>query len=195
MKLKIAAFASHGGSNLQAIINGIKNKQLDAKIQVVISNNSKSYALERARKEEILTYHISSYKYKDVEEKILSVLEENEINLIILVGYMKKLPSMVIEKYYNHILNIHPALLPLYGGKGMYGINVHQAVIDAKDKYSGVTIHQVNNNYDDGKILNQVKVNVLESDTPETLAKRVLKEEHKIFLETLIKVSENEIIL
>jgi len=195
MKLKIAAFASHGGSNLQAIIDGIKKGKLNATIEVVISNNSKSYALERAKKNAIKTYHISKYKYDNVEQKILEVLKENDINLIVLVGYMKKLPEKVVEKYYNHILNIHPALLPKYGGKGMYGLNVHRAVILAKDNYSGATIHQVNSKYDDGKIINQSKVRVFNNDTPDTLARRVLEKEHEIFLETLIMIENENITL
>jgi len=195
MKLKIAVFASHGGSNLQAIIDGIKEKKLEATIKVVISNNSDSFALERAKKENIPCYHVSSYKYKYVDKEILRLLHKYNVNIIVLAGYMKKLPLTIIKEYKNHILNIHPALLPKFGGKGMYGLNVHKAVIKAKEEYSGATIHLVDENYDQGRILNQRKVKIDKKDNPETLAKKVLAIEHQIYLDTLIMIANEEIVL
>ncbi|MBN2853439.1 MAG: phosphoribosylglycinamide formyltransferase [Clostridia bacterium] len=195
MKLNIAAFASHGGSNLQAIIDGIKKGQLDGQIKVVISNNSDSFALIRAARENIPHFHISAYTHEKVDEKILELMHMYDINIIVLAGYMKKLPDKVIDEYRNHILNIHPALLPGFGGKGMYGLNVHRAVIEAKEEYTGVTVHLVNENYDEGDILHQIKVKVMKDDTPESLAARVLTEEHKIYLETLKMISTGKIML
>jgi len=195
MKLKIAVFASHGGSNLQAIIDGIKENKLAGTIEVVISNNSNSFALERAKKENIPCYHVSTYKFDDVEKEILRLLHKYDVNIIVLAGYMKKLPLTIIKQYKNHILNIHPALLPKFGGKGMYGLNVHKAVIEKKEKYSGATIHLVDEYYDQGKILNQKVIKVDEKDSPETLAKKVLLIEHKIYLETLIMIANGKIML
>jgi len=195
MKLKIAVFASHGGSNLQAIIDGIKENKLIGTIEVVISNNSNSFALQRAKKENIPCYHVSKYKYDDVEKEMLKLLNQYDVNIIVLAGYMKKLPLKIIKQYRNHILNIHPALLPKFGGKGMYGLNVHKAVIKAKEKYSGATIHLVDEYYDQGKILNQQTIKVDKKDSPETLAKKVLLIEHKIYLETLIMIANEKIVL
>jgi len=182
-KLSIAVFASGGGTNLQSLIDASKKGMFDGKIAAVISNNSGAFALERARKENIATYHISSKKFPDRNlfvSEILNTLQNREINLIVLAGYMKLLPLEVVRKYRNRILNIHPALLPKYGGKGMYGMNVHKAVIESGDKISGATVHFVDEIFDHGVVLIQRTVPVLPDDDPETLAARVLKVEHKI---------------
>lgn len=197
-KLNLAFFASHGGSNMQAIIDACKEGRLDAIPRVVISNNSNAFALERAKKEGIPYYHISSVTHPNPEEftkAILDILEKHQVDTIVLAGYMKLLPAEVIKKYHNRILNIHPALLPKFGGKGMYGINVHKAVLEAGEKITGVTVHLVNEEYDKGRILAQVEVPVLENDTPETLAERVLQYEHKLYPETLQKIASGEIVL
>lgn len=197
-KLKLAAFASHSGSNLQAIIDNIKNGDLNAEIVAVISNNSNAYALERARLANIDTYHISRKTHpdeKDYVNAILNILESNKVDLIILAGYMKPIPSEIIKKYHNRILNIHPALLPKFGGSGMYGMNVHRAVIASKEKISGATVHIVDEKYDNGKILYQESVDVDENDTPETLANKVLQVEHKIYSKVIKLISEGKITL
>ena len=177
---------------MQAVIDACKNKKIDAKVVLVISNNSKAYALERAENEKIDNYHISEYKYKEeFTGKLMELLSKYKIDLILLAGYMKKLPKEIVEKY--KVLNIHPALLPEYGGQGMYGERVHKAVLEAKEKESGCTVHLVDEYYDNGRILNQMIVPVLEGDTIETLAKRVLEKEHIIYVDTIKKILTKEI--
>ncbi|HRR36972.1 MAG TPA: phosphoribosylglycinamide formyltransferase [Clostridia bacterium] len=190
--MNICVFASGGGSNMQAVIDACKNRKINAKVVLVISNNSDAYALERAKKEKIDNYHVSEYKYKEgFIDKLLELLAKYEIDLVLLAGYMKKLPKEIVERY--KVLNIHPALLPKYGGRGMYGERVHKAVLEAKEKESGCTVHVVDEHYDNGKILNQIKVPVLEDDTVETLAKRVLEQEHIIYIDTVKKILTKEI--
>lgn len=118
-------------------------------------------------------------------KEILSVLDKYSIDMIFLAGYMRMLHISVLEKYNNRIFNIHPALLPKYGGKGMYGMNVHAAVISAKEKETGITIHRVNAEYDSGEIVAQTKVSIYENDTPEVLAARVLEREHEFLVEVI----------
>ena len=194
--MNIAVFASHGGSDLQAIIDGCKNDKINAKVVVVISNNGDSMALQRANNENIPNYHMSAKKYGDEEilaEKILEVLDKYSVDMIFLAGYMRMLHASVLEKYNNRIFNIHPALLPKYGGKGMYGMNVHTAVIEAKETETGVTIHRVNAEYDSGEIVAQTKVEVCEDDTPEILAARVLEREHEFLVEVISDIADGVI--
>lgn len=196
--MNIAVFASHGGSDLQAIIDGCKSNQIDANVSVVISNNASSMALQRAVNEGIPNYHLSAKKFGSEEvlaEKILEVLEKYEIDMIFLAGYMRMLHISVLEKYDNRIFNIHPALLPKFGGKGMYGMNVHTAVIEAKEKETGVTIHRVSAEYDSGEIVAQTTVTVMENDTPEILAARVLEREHEFLVEVISNIAEGKIAL
>lgn len=184
--LSIAVFASGGGTNLQALIDQVKSGQLQGRIGAVISNNSGAYALERARLENIPTYHVSGKVYPEKNQFLsgmFDILDRNEVNLIILAGYMKLLPREIIRKYRSRTINIHPALLPRYGGRGMFGINVHKAVIESGDRISGATVHLVDEIYDHGAILIQRTVPVLKNDTPGTLAARVLQVEHKILPE------------
>lgn len=192
--MKIAVFASHEGTDLQAIIDGCKNGLIDAEVTLVISNNEDSGALRRAKKEQIENYYISNKNYPDEEElvdKTLEVLNKSKIDIIFLAGYLKKMPEKIIKEYKNKIFNIHPALLPKYGGKGMYGINVHKAVLEAKEKETGITIHKVDENYDNGQIIKQTTVPVKPEDTPEELAARVLEKEHIFIVETLSEIVEN----
>ena len=196
--MNIAVFASHGGSDLQAIIDGCKNHAIDAKVAVIISNNSDSMALQRAIKENIPNYHLSSRQYDSEEllaKKILQVLDEYSVDMIFLAGYMRMLHTSILEKYNNRVFNIHPALLPKYGGKGMYGMNVHNAVVSAKEKETGVTIHRVNAEYDSGEIVAQTVVKVNEDDTPETLAARVLEREHEFLVEVISDIIAGKIAL
>jgi phosphoribosylglycinamide formyltransferase-1 len=182
-ELSIAVFASGGGTNLQSLIDASKKGDLGGRITAVISNNSGAYALERASNAGIATYHISGKKLPEREQfvsEILRTLENHEVNLIVLAGYMKLLPVEVVRKYRNRILNIHPALLPKYGGKGMYGMNVHKAVIESGDRISGATVHFVDEIFDHGVILIQRTAPVSAEDDPESLAAKVLKVEHKI---------------
>ena len=187
-KLSIAVFASGGGTNLQSLINASRQGSIHGKLAAVISNNSGAYALERARKSGIAGYHISGKKYPDKEifaNTMLETLHRHEINLIVLAGYMKLLPVEVVRKFKDRIINIHPALLPKFGGKGMYGMNVHKAVIESGDEISGATVHFVDEIFDHGTNLIQRTVPVFSDDNPETLAARVLEVEHKILPEAV----------
>ncbi len=181
---------------MQAIIDAIKNGKLKANPVVVISNNSDSKALQRAQNEGIPYYHLSHKthpKSEELDQTILEVLTIHHTDLVVLAGYMKKIGKLVLEAYQGKILNIHPALLPKFGGQGMYGSRVHEAVLKAGEKESGVTVHLVDEHYDHGPTLAQKRVPVLENDTAESLAERVLKEEHKIYAETIGKIISGEI--
>jgi len=183
LMLSIAVFASGNGSNLQALIDASRCGRLKARIPVVISNNSDSFALTRAQKAGITTYHISQKKYPDYINyisQLLTVLKKHDIILIVLAGYMKLLPREIVDTYYGRVINIHPALLPKYGGPGMYGRNIHQSVLAAGEKYSGATVHIVDSQFDHGPILIQRRLLVNPNDTPDTLAARVLEIEHEI---------------
>ena len=194
--MNIAVFASHGGSDLQAIIDGCKSNRIGANVAVVISNNGDSMALQRANNENIPSYHLSARKSGSEEllaEEILEVLAKYQIDMIFLAGYMRMLHISVLEKYNNRIFNIHPALLPKFGGKGMYGMNVHTAVLEANEKETGVTIHRVNAEYDSGEIVAQTTVPVLENDTPEQLGARVLEKEHEFLVEVIADIVSGKI--
>ena len=194
--MNIAVFASHGGSDLQAIIDACESGDLNAEVRVVISNNSGSLALKRAEVSRIPAFHFSNKVIKNAElldKVILDVLIENEIDIIFLAGYLKKLGSIILKSFDNRVFNIHPSLLPNYGGQGMYGLNVHKAVLDANEIETGITIHRVNDEYDDGEIIAQRKVPVLKDDTPEILAKRVLEQEHKFIVEILSEIIQGNI--
>lgn len=185
---RIAVFASHNGSDLQAVIDGCKSGQIEAEVCLVISNNSTSFALERARREGIPTRHISSRRYPDDEDlaqAMLDALDEAGADMVMLCGYMKKVPEAVISRYEGRIFNIHPALLPKHGGPDMYGIHVHEAVIRDGDKETGVTIHRVSTVIDGGEIVAQTRVPVMDGDMPEVLAARVLEREHTFLVEVL----------
>jgi phosphoribosylglycinamide formyltransferase 1 len=179
--LKCAVFASGGGTNFQSLIDHKKSGELHADFALVVGNNSGAKAFERARANNIPVLHIAPSHFASEQEytaQLSTALESQGIELIILAGYMKLLPVEIVRKYRNRIVNIHPALLPAFGGKGMYGHFVHEAVIAAGVKITGVTVHFVDEEYDHGAIIYQATVPVLDSDTPETLAQSVLKVEH-----------------
>ena len=188
--IKIAVLVSGSGTNLQSLIDNCKSGFIPGKICLVISSKGASYALERARKEQIETLVIERKNFTDDEEYSAAILKEvrlRDIDLICLAGFLKKLGVNIVSAYRNKIINIHPALLPKFGGSGMYGLNVHKAVLDSNEKYTGCTVHFVDEEYDHGQIIKQEKIAVLENDTPETLAKRVLKLEHKLYPEAVRK--------
>lgn len=185
--IKLAILVSGGGSNMQSIIDATKDKGIlsgIAKVVLIISNNSKAFALERAAKEGIKSICIERQNFVDeifYNKAILKELEDSSIDIICLAGYMRIVGKNIIDQYKDRILNIHPALLPSYGGKGMYGHHVHEAVVKAKEKKSGATVHLADENYDTGKMILQQEVPVFDTDTAEILAKRVLETEHKIY--------------
>jgi len=193
-RLKLGVLASGGGSNLQSIIDKSVSGELDAEVVIVISNNSKAGALERAKKHGIEAMHISAVtegSEENVDSRIVKEMLSRDIDIVILAGYMKKIGHEMLSEFKDRIINIHPALLPKFGGEGMYGMNVHRAVIASGEKESGPTVHLVNEQYDKGKIIAQEKVAVYTDDTPEILQKRVLEIEHKIYPEAIQRISEN----
>jgi phosphoribosylglycinamide formyltransferase-1 len=194
-RFRICVFASGRGSNLQAIIDGVEEGRLNCEIVFVLSNNSSSGALEIARRKNIPAYHLSEkvFHKNSFEESLNDLLEKYEPDLIVLAGYMKLVPVSVIKKFQNRIINIHPALLPKFGGKGMYGMNVHNAVFQAGEKISGVTVHIVNENYDEGKIIYQEQIDISDCKSPVEIAEKVLKLEHKIYPEVIQKIIERKI--
>ncbi len=195
--LHLGFLASHGGSNMQAIVDACKQGRLDAIPSVVISNNSEALALERARTAGIPCYHISGTSHPGATEDqtILRTLRAHGVDTVILAGYMKKLGPLTLQAFRGRILNIHPALLPKFGGQGMYGKRVHEAVLRAGETVTGVTVHVVDEQYDHGPILAQREVPVLAEDTVDSLAERVLRHEHVLYVETLRKISEGTIVL
>lgn len=171
----LVVFASGNGSTLQAIIDSISSGDLQAQINLVVSNNENAYALERAKQAGIETYIIKSKDFEEIDIELSEKLSHYDINLIVLAGYLRKIGNRLIENY--TIINTHPSLLPKFGGIGMYGMKVHTAVINEKEEFSGVTLHYVNENYDDGDIIKQTTVPVTPDDTPETLSHKVQKVE------------------
>jgi len=182
--MNIAVFASGRGSNFQAILNAIDDGRLPAVVTLLVSNNSNAGAMELARSRNIPAIHLNQKQYSSAqlyEEQLLQSLTRYKVELIALAGYMKRIPTVVIDRFRNRILNVHPALLPAFGGAGMYGIHVHEAVLASGAKVTGVTVHVVDEEYDKGPIVMQKCVDVLDDDTPESLAARVLPLEHELY--------------
>lgn len=186
MPLKIAIFASGSGSNAENIVNYFK-KNTAFDFPLIISNKSDAFIHERAKKLQITSCTFTKNDFL-TGEKILAKLKEQKIDCIVLAGFLLRVPEMLIEAFPNKIINIHPALLPKFGGKGMYGSRVHEAVKDAGEKESGITIHYVNNNYDEGNIIFQAKCNVLPSDTSEMIADKVHALEYEHFPKIIEKI-------
>ena len=183
---------------MQAIIDACNAGRLCAEPRVVISNNSRSGAVDRAHKEGIPICHLSGHTHPDavvLDRAILETLKSHNVEVVCLAGYMKKLGAETLAAYRGRIINIHPALLPKFGGKGFYGGAVHESVLAAGETESGATVHLVDEEYDHGPVLAQKKVPVLPDDTPETLAVRVLEQEHALYAETLQKIALGEIVL
>lgn len=185
--LNIAVFASGSGSNAENIINYFKNNDTIL-VKLIVSNNPDAYVHHRAEKAGIqsVTFPKSDFINPD---RILNFLKELQIDFIVLAGFLLKIPQGLINAYPDRIINIHPALLPEYGGKGMYGDNVHKAVIAAGEKESGITIHYVNENYDEGSIIFQARCEVNPDDTYETVAEKVHKLEYRYFPEVIDKLA------
>ncbi len=182
--VNLAAFASGRGSNFSAILKRIKKGRLKAKYVLLISDRPHPPAADIAASENIPFVYLNAKDFPsrdDYTAALLQELESREVEWITLAGYLKLIPTPVVERFRHRILNIHPALLPLFGGKGMYGERVHRAVIESGVKVSGATVHIVDEHYDTGPIVLQETVPVHFQDTPETLAARVLKVEHSIY--------------
>ena len=185
-KTNIAVFISGKGSNLKSLIKYSKKKNSLFKIKLVISNNFNIKGLEIANKSKIKNYYIKYLNERNFENRVLKLLNKNKIDLICLAGFMKILSKKFIKKFSSPIINIHPSLLPKYKG-----LNTHMKAIKNKDKYSGATVHIVNDKLDSGKIIIQEKVRILKSDNEKTLKKKVLKIEHKIYSKAIIKLLTN----
>ena len=192
-KIRIAVFVSGSGSNLQSIIDNIENGTLNCEISYVIADRE-CFGLERAEKHGIKSIMLDKKLFGNKLSDEISAILENGIektDYIVLAGYLSILSESFINKWNRKIINIHPSLLPKFGGKGMYGMNVHRAVIEAKETESGCTIHFVDTGVDTGEIILQIKVPVLSDDTPEILQKRVLEKEHILLIEGIKKLIEN----
>lgn len=185
MKLNLAVFASGRGSNFKALLDAIANGKLRAKISVLISDRSEAGALHIAQQANIPTEVLACRDEEKYEHTLRLLLHHREVNFIVLAGYLRKIPASIIRAFHGRIINIHPALLPSFGGKGMYGLRVHQAVLDYGCKVSGATMHFVEEEYDTGAPILQRCVPVRDDDTAETLAARVLQVEHQLLPEAL----------
>ena len=183
---KIAIFASGGGSNALKIIEHFANND-SIKVALIVSNKPKAGVLEKANNHNIPTLVINRTSFRETED-LLTELQDRSIDFIALAGFLWLIPAYLVDAFPNQIVNIHPALLPKYGGKGMYGINVHRAVHANKEPFSGMTIHFVNARYDEGNIIFQAKCKLSEDDTPENIAKKVLALEHQYFPQIIEKV-------
>ncbi len=186
----IAIFASGEGSNTQNIIENFRSPDVGIKVALVISNNPKANVLNRAKEAGIPTLLVdrnSFYNSSETEEQLLSA----KIDLIVLAGFLWKIPENLIKRFPDKIINIHPALLPKYGGKGMYGMNVHKAVVEAKEKQSGISIHFVNEEYDEGQLIAQHFCSIEPSDTPEMLAHKIHQLEYDFFPKTIFDLLNN----
>ena len=186
------------GSNMQAIINACIAGDLKAVPAVVISNNPGAGALTIAKTRKIPAYYLSAKTHPDPErldKAITGTMHKHQVDLVVLAGYMKQVGPVLLRDYRNRVINIHPSLLPRHGGKGMYGMNVHRAVIEAGEKESGATVHLVNDQYDEGLILAQRKIDVATTDTAESLAGRVLDVEHALYKEVLQDIVSGKVVL
>jgi phosphoribosylglycinamide formyltransferase 1 len=188
MPSRLAVLASGRGSNLQAIVDHFDNlsRERVAKVVLVASNRTDSPALIRAATASI---DIAHFNAADDGTELLDLLHKHRVDLVVLAGYLKRIPSKVIREYSGRMMNIHPALLPAFGGEGMYGARVHQAVIASGAKESGVTVHLVDDEYDRGPIIAQWRVPVQPSDSADTLAARVLNVEHVVYPRTVEMVA------
>lgn len=185
--VKIGVLISGGGTNLQAVIDGCENKSINGEVKIVISSKSEAYGLERAKKN-----NIKAICEKE-EDRIIEILKENEVELVILAGYLKIVSPKLVDAYRNKIINIHPSLIPAFCGKGYYGEKVHQGVINYGAKVTGATVHFVDEGADTGPIIMQKTVEVKQDDDAKKLAARVLEVEHEILTKSISMFCENKI--
>jgi phosphoribosylglycinamide formyltransferase-1 len=190
--MRLAVFASHTGTTLQAILDAVRSGRLPVTVAAVVSNNGDSGALRRARAAGVRGVHLSSATHPaapDLDAAILETLRELEVDTVFLAGYMKKLGPQVLRAFAGRIFNTHPALLPKHGGKGMYGHKVHAAVLAAKEAETGASIHLVDADYDTGRVVAQCRVPVEPTDSVETLAARVQERERELVVDTLAELA------
>ncbi len=196
--LRLGFLASHRGTNLQAILDACKTGRLQARPRVIISNNSDSGALQRAREASVPAAHLSTYTHPEpgaLDGAILAILQAYGVEVVCLAGYMKRLGPRTLAAYRGRVLNIHPSLLPKFGGRGFYGEVVHRAVLAAGERETGATVHLVDEEYDHGPVLDQIRVPVEPGDSVETLSARVLQQEHRLYVRTLQRIASGDIAL
>lgn len=196
--LKVGILVSGGGTNLQAIMDRIENQEIkNAKVVTVVSNRKKAYALERAKKHGLSTSWISPITYETREafdQTLINHFQALEVDLVVLAGYLVVLGSRFINAYRNRIINVHPSLLPAFSGDGFYGLRVHEAALERGVKVSGATIHFVDEGTDTGPIVAQKTVEVLETDTPESLQKRIMEEaEWQLLPEVINQIARGQL--
>ncbi|GAB1373619.1 phosphoribosylglycinamide formyltransferase [Bacteroidales bacterium] len=184
-QINIAIFASGSGTNAENLIKHFSNSKY-IKVVLVLSNKNDAPVLEKARNLNVPSYTFSAFELNDTR-LVDTILDKYKIDSLILAGFLLKVPNRIIERYRDQIINIHPSLLPKYGGKGMYGLKVHKAVIEACERESGITIHLVDEIYDNGKILFQSRCNIIENETPESLALKIHSLEYRYFPEIVEK--------
>ena len=186
--IRIAVLASGRGSNLEALLDSLSGRE-DASIVLVASDRADAPALGRARTRGVATAVVAP----EYAAGMIDLLEQSRVDWIVLAGYLKRVPSEIVRRYRGRILNIHPALLPRHGGKGMYGERVHRAVLAAGEARSGASVHLVDEEYDRGPVVAQRQVPVLPGDTPASLAARVLEVEHRLLPEVVVAVAEGRL--
>jgi phosphoribosylglycinamide formyltransferase-1 len=194
-QVRIAVFASHTGTILQAVIDACESGLLTAEVVLVVSNNSDAEALQRAAQHNIRTLHLSSRTHPDpgiLDREMILTLKQAEVEWVVLAGYMKKLGPETLTTWKHRVINTHPALLPKFGGEGFFGDAVHQAVLDAGETESGATVHLVEGDYDTGPVLSQVRVAVKPGDTVQSLKERVQIAERKLIVHTLRELSDHK---
>lgn len=185
---RIAIFASGSGTNAEAIMNYVEqNHKAEIEVSLILSNNSDAFVLQRALDHGVETFVFNKTQLRENPSLILDKLRQKNIDFVVLAGFMLLVPLCIIDAYRGRIVNIHPALLPSYGGKGMYGDRVHRAVIENRERESGITIHFVDEHYDQGAVILQAKCDVTEQDTPDTLAAKIHNLEHQYFPRTIIE--------
>lgn len=194
--MRIAVFASGGGSNFQSMLDAVAQGNLSARVVLCLSNTAKAGALVRAERHDVATVVLNPNDFESeaiYADALTEVLDRHAVNFIALAGYLRKVPSKVVEAYRGRMLNIHPALLPAFGGHGLYGRRVHEAVLAYGARWTGATVHLVDEEYDTGPIVLQEPVPVMPDDTPETLAARVLRVEHRLYPQALRLFAEGRV--
>lgn len=187
--IKIGILSSYNGTGFLALQEAIERNILDAKVVIVISNNSTATVLEKASEKMIPNFIVNKNSCENEDLEITNLMKKYEVDYIFLSGYMKKIEKNLLNEFHNKIINSHPALLPKFGGKGMYGRFVHEAVIEAKERESGCTIHYVNENYDEGEYLLQKKISLPNDETVEKLENRIKDLEQEAIVEAFLKLT------
>ena len=194
--MRLAVFASGGGTNFQAILDAVENGTLPLTVALCLSNTPKAAALARAERHDVPTAVLDPRDFETetpYAEALMQVLGEHEVNFIALAGYLRKIPAAVVSAFRGRMVNIHPALLPAFGGKGLYGRRVHEAVLAYGVRWTGATVHLVDEEYDTGPIVLQEPAPVMPGDTPDSLAARVLRVEHRLYPQALRLFAEGRV--